>query len=526
MKARPQQPAVAAEDAPALTLVPALPSVVVAPGEIPRMRTEAEQQLAELPYHEGVFRRNRLVRLTRETDLSPRTGVKLSLGALSIESVTEDWLALKLASVCQFVRRDGRTKRMARVDPPTALVKALLAAPDSSCLPELLAVVEHPTLRPDGTLIGAPGWDAPTGIVADFDAAKFGPMPHSPARAEAERAVQLLLEVISEFPFERPEHRMVALAMMITAVVRASLATAPAFGLTGPKMGSGKTLLARIVGWLQTGRDPALLSVPEKDEAEMRKRLFSAMLRAPGALIFDNIERPFSSESVCTFLTTPVWRERVLGSSRDLATSTNTLVAFTGNNLVLQGDLSTRALLCRIDPRVERPEEREFARDLPAYVLQHRPQLIIAALTILRAYIVAGRPRRQGSKPFGRFERWDELVRGALLWLDLADPVITRLEIEEADPVRERLIALLSAWHDALGNRRVTGSELIFEAASSQRLRNALAPFAEEKGTLVVRRLGYALRGYAGRIEGGFRLVATGRTEYGQSYAVEAIDAS
>jgi hypothetical protein len=232
------------------------------------------------------------------------------------------------------------------------------------------------------------------------------------------------------------------------------------------------------------------------------------------------------SESLCTFLTTSVWRERFLGVSRDHAVPTNTVVVVTGNNLALVGDLTRRFLLCRIDPGVERPEEREFTRDLRAHVLRHRPRLVTAALTIMRGYVAAGRPRPAGTKPLGSFESWDRLVRGAVLWLGLPDPVGTRLELVESDPVRERLTALLSAWHEAFGERRITASDLIFEAAKVPRLKNALLPLAEERGELSAKKLGYSLRSLTGRIADGLRLVKAGRTEYGQSFTVEVCDAA
>ena len=56
------------------------------------------------------------------------------------------------------------------------------------------------------------------------------------------------------------------------------------------------------------------------------------------------------------------------------------------------------------------PEEQAFnIPDLKAWVLLHRPELLVAALTVLRAYFVAGRPG-QGLSPFGSFEAWSDLI--------------------------------------------------------------------------------------------------------------------
>ena len=94
----------------------------------------------------------------------------------------------------------------------------------------------------------------------------------------------------------------------------------------------------------------------------------------------------------------------------------------TGNNLVVAGDLTTRIVPCNLDPQVERPEEREFSRNLYDWIPANRPRLIQAGLTVLRAYIVAGKPK-QPIKNFARFEDWSGLVRSALVWLGETDPL-------------------------------------------------------------------------------------------------------
>lgn len=88
----------------------------------------------------------------------------------------------------------------------------------------------------------------------------------------------------------------------------------------------------------------------------------------------------------------------------------------TGNNLVVAGDLTTRIVPCNLDPQMEHPEEREFKRNLHEWIPVHRPRLIQMILIMLRAYIVAGKPK-QPIKNFARFEDWSGPVRSALIWL-------------------------------------------------------------------------------------------------------------
>jgi hypothetical protein len=89
--------------------------------------------------------------------------------------------------------------------------------------------------------------------------------------------------------------------------------------------------------------------------------------------------------------------------------------------------------------------------------LHDRPELVTAGLTVLRAYIAAGRPTPLDK--IGSFETWN-LVREALVWLGLPDPAATRESILAEDLQKEVLVDLLKLWWTALGNRSVTLKEL------------------------------------------------------------------
>ena len=51
----------------------------------------------------------------------------------------------------------------------------------------------------------------------------------------------------------------------------------------------------------------------------------------------------------------------MLGLSRQVDVPTSALFTATGNNLILEGDLTRRSMRCELDAKVERPELREFA---------------------------------------------------------------------------------------------------------------------------------------------------------------------
>ena len=64
---------------------------------------------------------------------------------------------------------------------------------------------------------------------------------------------------------------------------------------------------------------------------------------------------------------------------------TSALVTATGNNLILEGDMTRRSVRCELDAKVERPELREFNVQSKTVFRQRRGEFVSAPLTILRA---------------------------------------------------------------------------------------------------------------------------------------------
>ena len=116
----------------------------------------------------------------------------------------------------------------------------------------------------------------------------------------------------------------------------------------------------------------------------------------------------------------------------------------TGNNISLVGDMTRRGLLCNLDPKVERPELRSFNFDPIARVLPSRGDYLAAALTISRAYRVAGSPEVCG--PIGSYGPWSDAVRAPLIWLGEDDPVESMEAARDEDPKRAELAAVLAGW--------------------------------------------------------------------------------
>ena len=236
-------------------------------------------------------------------------------------------------------------------------------------------------------------------------------------------------------------------AALLTGAVRASLPTAPAFAMDAPVQGSGKTLLACCAAALCGGRAPEIWPhTAGRDDEEVRKRLLSALRVGPPALIWDNVVGALDSAALAAAITAPIFTDRLLGRSETISVPNRTLLLMTGNNIHLAGDLPRRVLVCRIDPETDVPFARRFDLDPLAHVLEHRMELVVAALTLIRGRLCATSPKADGR--MASFELWDDLVRQTVCWIgcdvapgEVDDPMALVHAAQANDPEQESLAA-------------------------------------------------------------------------------------
>jgi hypothetical protein len=243
-----------------------------------------------------------------------------------------------------------------------------------------------------------------------------------------------------------------------------------------------------------------------------------------GIVVIDNCDRPISGDSLCTVLTTEEWGARILGKSEVAKTPTNALFMATGNNLEVAGDMGRRTLVCRLDPQTERPDLVEHDFDPREEAAENRTQLVAAGLTILRAYIAAGRPKQ--STPIGSFREWN-LVRDALLWLGLPDPAVTRERIMLDDPLKSELAGLLDAWVAALGDREYGLAEIgaMAEESSSPEIKELYGALVAmtRNGQFNTKSIGRLLLKHKDRIVGGRVLCSYADSAGSKRYRVEFV---
>jgi hypothetical protein len=511
-------------------------AIEIRAGELPRLVREAEDALIEynaaIEYGAGIYQRaGQLVRIVQLEKDTEKHGIRRSAGSVIIVPLNREYLKLALARAADWSCWDSRKKKLRPCDPPGVVANLLLSASGEWRLPLLTGTVAAPTLRPDGSLLDAPGYDRASGLYATFDSKAFPDVNRRPTREEAIAALAVLRELFEECAFASGSdsaHAAVAIAALISSVVRPALPTAPAVGLSAHKMGSGKTTTAKAIAQVCTGRDPPVLAYSD-DEAEFRKCLLAILIAGDSCVLIDNVTTPVDSAAFCAAITSPEYSDRVLGVNQRVIVPTATTWLITGNHLEFVGDLTTRTLLSVLDPELEHPEARVFKRDLAAYVADNRGALVAAALTIPVAYLAAGEPQVTG--PRSRFAEWDRLVRRPLMWLGVPDPLDTQAELQAADPVREGLLGVLRAWHMAFKDEpttvaRATSAALELHQGARPDLYDALHAVAGERnGSLNNRRLGRYMKRNARRIEDGMRIevMEEDRTTHRQQFRVVGV---
>lgn len=460
---------------------------------------KAEQAIAA---QGNVFQRGRmLVHVVR--DRSVADWLRCPEGMPIIASLKSEHLRERIGSAARWLKI-GKLNHLESSMVPPWVPKTLLER-DRWNFPILHGVSGTPVLRPDGSIHDLPGYDPKSRIIYDPSGTKWPLMPSAPSREDATRALRDLADPFCDFPFVADCDRFAMIAFVLTVLARSAIdGNVPLFGVSANTPGSGKGLGVEICSIIATGEKASHMT-PVNDDNEMRKRLFAIAIAAPRLANIDNVDSDLGCASLDAALTASSISDRVLGVSEIRSVPLTTVFSATGNNLSYRGDLARRVVPIEIDPGVEHPEDRAGFKytNLEEHVRASRPRLVISALTLLRAFICAGKPSH--SLPAkGSFEAWDRLVRGAIIWAGGMDPLggVERLR-QRGDASVERIAALLSAWSLTFGALAVTVAEAMRRASDGSDLREAMNAFGSKDRPINAQLLGTRLSKLRGRIVGG-----------------------
>jgi hypothetical protein len=502
-----------AQAAAAATPPHVIPTIRLVPGQLPRAVAEAEHALLAtgLP----IFTRaGTLVHPVTQV-IPAADGHQTRVARL--RSFCADSLLEWVADAALFQRFDLKRRRWIDTNPPHQVVKMLLAREARWAIPRVNGVITTPTLRADGSLLAAAGYDARSELYL-LSGLTLPAIPDQPTREEAQAALQVLMDLFAEFSFKQPLDRVVAISGLLTALVRGSLATAPLYLIRAHSAGTGKSYLVDVIAAVVTGRLCPVITA-SKNEEETEKRLGTIILSGISIVSLDNCMRDLDGELLCQLTERPLVKIRILGRSEMPECECHTTVFATGNNILLKGDMIRRGLQCNLDALTERPELREFKYNPLHQVLSDRGVYVAAALTIIRAYLAAEAPTVCSA--FGSYVTWSRMVRSPLVWLGQPDPVKSTDSAREEDPTLADIRELFSLWLDSLEPEQSYTTAQIIETACAtppsgdfnpQPFKELLLRVAGDKGNVSPERLGWWLRKISGRVVG-IRAIS-GHVEY------------
>lgn len=371
----------------------------------------------------GFLRRREMVVQTSRIDEDgyvPPDDDRDDNGPATVRVVTPDALIGRLAMNYLIWKSAtvgrGENKVAVRTEcffPADAARLVLLLADEAPNLRILRGVTHTPMVRKDGTILDQPGYDDASGyLYLPAPGLWVPPVPERPTRQQIDAAVSLLRDMVDEFAWAGEHDEACFLGALLTPLLRPMCP--PPYKLVGimaHQRGSGKSLLAWIIREVHGGVFRS--EMPAKDE-ELEKVLSSILSCTTAPVVtIDNVSGVLQSSRFEGLLTSAIYGGRILGSTNNVELDNDRLWTLTGNNLSLAGDLDRRTMLITIDPMVPKPELRiGFRLDLTEHVPANRGRILHALLTLVSAWVAAGKPMEVRSSD--SYAHWSGVVRGIL----------------------------------------------------------------------------------------------------------------
>jgi putative DNA primase/helicase len=421
--------------------VAALPEITVRAGALAEICDDMEENF--IAGNWPIYQRGNKLVTTKPVETVTYHGKEYTT---NIVPISADGLS-EMASRAMLWKRMLKTKDEAGkpeckyVDPPKVYANTYIAQDRSWRVHQINGIFPTPTFRPDGSLLNEPGYDFATKhyLVNDPTIGKVE-VESKPSKDAAIKMKGVLLEYLTEFQFIDKGapgggaiSKAVALSMIISLVTRGILGQVPMHSVVAPTPGSGKSYLVDIASFITLGIPCPVISLG-KSEEEYVKVLTSHVVSGAPLICNDNVNDELGSDLLGQIIERPLVSVRPFGRNDTiLQIAYRGLVFANGNNMMVRGDMVRRAIFAFLDTKAERPELIRYKRNPKAMIAQDRAKPIIAALTMVRAYIEAGTP---GVLPvLNSFAEWSNLVRSMLVWFGEADVCESMEAARDADPV-------------------------------------------------------------------------------------------
>jgi hypothetical protein len=494
---------------------PPRPAIHLSGAEFSNIVKQLEEILSPYVYTQGSH-------LARTSEAHTDGAIQRSADALMLIQASPGWARIRFGELCDFLKYAPKQKEWVPVAPSAEHINTLLDRGSWNILRPLDAIARAPFLREDGSICDVPGFD-PASKVLYVPSITFPPIPETPSRDDALAALARLREPFNEFPWKEGASESAFISHILAEAARLAMERCPMYFYDAPMAGTGKSTLQEMAARIVHGTEPAMRPWVA-DEDELRKSLYACLMAGDRSIWFDNLPDGIKVRSSVleAFLTSAVWKDRKLGESVTSAIPNKTVLVASGNNLTPVSALARRSLVVRLDANTENLRERVFKIVNPRrYVMEHRAQLLVDALTIIRAYISLEVPVKVPIE-LPSFERWSQLARNPLIWLGMADPVVTQLnetddETKNIGPIFEKLIA-------NFGERTFTAGDMARIVGSLSDEKNELSDALMQMGCAEPNnpiKVGYWLRASKDKIGSNWKLVHDGHNKFGVRWRLQ-----
>ena len=281
--------------------------------------------------------------------------------------------------------------------------------------------------------------------------------------------------------------RSAALAALMTPVLRGAFEVTPLFFIDKPEAGTGGSYFVDLAATLATGHiAPPLATSRRQDEFD--KELTAAAMEGVPILNLDNLSFDLRSDLLCKMVTAGMALIRPFrhNDKMEKCDCRGMTVYVNGNNIDIAGDLaSRRTIVCRLDAKTERPEQRKFKHKPIETMLKNRGKYISAVFAIVKAYIASG--HKVNVKPLDGLEEWMQKICHPLIWLDCQDPTLSIEELKMRDPDRDELNDLINTLLTQFGRQKFTAAHIHDAAVAMITVMRADGTAAEQPANVHLR---------------------------------------
>lgn len=459
-------------------------------------------------------------RLARVIEASKIAEIVRTSDAVMLGEANLAWAMTHLGEVCEWKKyKKGPPEGWYDTDPSEKYIGALLKLGGWTHMRLLDAIARAPFVREDGSICDEPGYDYRSRVLY-VPNTEYPRIAADPDQRDARGALERIRGVFDQFPWKEPAAESAFLSHILSEAARLAIDRCPMFFYDAPSSGTGKGLLQEMAARIVHGADPALRAWVS-DGDEIRKSLYASVLAGDRSLWFDNVPdgHKVRSPELCAFITSSTWKDRKLGESETVGVPNRAVLVASGNNITPVSDLARRSLVVRMDANTEKISARVFKiPQLRRYVMEHRPQLLVDVLTIIKAYHLTNpKPKMPVSLP--SFEQWSYFCRDPLIWLGLDDPVITQDHETDDETTHAGAVFVRLVAH--FGDNAFTGNDVARVVNGIADANGELANELQTNGCAEPNnpvKVGYWLRGCRDRISSGYKLVRAGRANTAQKW--------